>query len=179
MIYFIEESWNYPDETNHSHCPEIFHSKEAALSTAKELIESEKELFEHLSKEYHIVVFDNGYTIETIDSEYEYTVTLIPMKNEESYTDINEVRKIYGFIADNYKKFIQLDNQEPDFVQVDIRWKDEDKSERAIIALNDKHDELVTFRVNNLLELALLFFKDYGEDFVCEYVHLIHFGKWV
>lgn len=177
MIYFIDESWNYPDESNHCPYPKAYRSKKDALLSAKELIENEKELFEHINKEYHIIVSNDGYTIATIDSEYEYTVTVIEVKESIS-AGIYEALKLYDFISYKYKNAAIAFKKDPDFVEVDIKWKGDDKTERTIIAFNDKHDDLVTFRVDNLFDLTLLFLEDSKEDFVCEHVHNMYFGIW-
>lgn len=178
MIYIIEESWNYPDEMEHSYYRQSFSDEESALAFAKELVKDEESFFKEMNKEYHLVTFYDGYHIETTDLEFGYTVTVISIKEAGSMIDFHEVTKIYEFIYALYKKFVAINNQDPDFVEVSIRWKDNNETERATIAFNEKHDELVTFRVNNLLELSLLFFMQYNEDFICEYVHDICFGIW-
>lgn len=179
-MYIIDESWKSPDEIEHTYYYESFSNKEKALKKAKELVKDESKLFDQMDKEYHVVCFNNGYTVITSDSEYEYTATVVSIKEntEMAQVDIFELVKIYSFISLNYKIFITDSKQEPDFVEVDIKWKDGGKTERAIIAFNDKHDDLVTFRVDNLLELALLFFEESREDFICEHVHNMYFGIW-
>ena len=91
---------------------------------------------------------------------------------------IDNINKVYYFLSFKYNKIISEFGKVPDFVEVSIRWKDDNKSERVLIAFNKKHDEFVTFRVNNLLEFTLLFFEESKEDFVCENVVDIHFGIW-
>ena len=185
MLYIVEESWKYPDETEHAFYPKAFADRDSALMKAKELVNSEGQLFEQIDKEYNTIVLANGYSIESVDSEYEYTVSIIFIEGElaeakNSGLDmcLDNLNKVYHFLSSKYNEIISKFGEVPDFVEVSIRWKNDDKSERAVIAFNDKHDELVTFRVNNLLEFALLFFKESKEDFICENAIDTHFGIW-
>lgn len=185
LYYIVEESWKYPDEMEHTFYPKIFVDRDNALMKAKELVNSEGQLFEQIGKEYNMIILDDGYSIESIDSEYEYTVSVIFIEGElaerkDSNLDmcLDNINKVYYFLSSKYNEIVSKFGKVPDFVEVSIRWKNDNKSERAVIAFNDKHDELVTFRVNNLLEFALLFFKESKEDFVCENVVDIHFGIW-
>ena len=185
MLYIVEESWKYPDEMEHAFYPKAFAYRDSALMKAKELVNSECQLFEQIDKEYNMIILANGYSIESVDSEYEYTVSVTFIEGElaeakDSGLDmcLDNLNKVYHFLSSKYNEIISKFREVPDFVEVSIRWKNDDKSERAIIAFNDKHDELVTFRVNNLLEFALLFFKESKEDFICENAIDIHFGIW-
>ena len=185
MLYILEEFWKYPDETDHDIYPKAFVYRDSALMKAKELVNSEGQLFEQIGKEYNKIVLTDGYSIESIDSKYMYTVRIIFIdeeltgrKNSGLDMCIDNINKVYYFLSYKYNKIISEFGKVPDFVEVSIRWKDDNKSERVFIAFNEKHDDLVTFRVNNLLEFALLFFEESKEDFVCENVVDIHFGIW-
>ena len=185
MLYIVEEAWKYPDEAEHAVYPEAFFDRDSALMKAKELVNSESQLFEQIDKEYNKIVLADGYSIESIDSEYEYTVSVILIEGElagrkDSGLDmcIDNINKVYYFLSSKYNEIISEFGKVPDFVEVSIRWKNDNKSERVLIAFNEKHDNLVTFRVNNLLEFALLFFEESKEDFICENVVDIHFGIW-
>lgn len=178
MLYIVEESWKYPDETDHSYYHRAFHSKEDALLKAKEMIKDEEQLFNLINKEYYTVVLNDSILLKTIDSEFEYTVNVVSIEEDVACMPVYEVFRMYNIISNKYKQFISDQKQEPDFVEVPIRWKDDNKTEVAYIALNKKNDDLVTFRVNNLAELALLFFKESREDFICEHVHNMYFGIW-
>jgi hypothetical protein len=185
MLYIVKEAWKYSDETKHTFYSEVFTDRDSALIKAKELVNSEKRLFKLINKEYHIIVLADGYSIESTDSEYEYTASIILIEDklaEEKVSGfdkcLDNINKVYHFLSSKYNEIISKFGEVPDLVEVSIRWKNDDKSERAIIAFNDKHDELVTFRVNNLLEFALLFFKESKEDFVCENAIDTHFGIW-
>lgn len=185
MLYIVEAAWKYPDDMDHAIYPIPFSDRESALIKAKELVNRETQLFKQINKEYHTIVLANGYSIETVDSEYEYNVSLIFMEGEliegnDSNLDmfLDNINKVYSFLSYEYNEITSKFGKVPDFVEVSVRWKDDDKTERIVIAFNDKHDDLVTFRVNNLLEFALLFFKESKEDFVCENVVDTHFGIW-
>ena len=184
MLYIVEESWRYPDETEHTFYPKAFTDRDDALMKAKELVNNECQLFKQIDKEYNMIVLTDGYSIESIDSEYEYTVSVTLIEGElagrKSGLDmcIDNINKVYYFLSSKYNEIISEFGKVPDFVEVSIRWKDDNKSERVLIAFNEKHDNLVAFRVNNLLEFALLFFEESKEDFVCENVVDIHFGIW-
>lgn len=185
MLYIVEEFWKYPDETEHDFYPKAFVYRDSALMKAKELVDDEGQLFERIGKEYNKIILTDGYSIESIDSEYMYTVNIVfieeeLVKEKSSGLDmcLDNINKVYHSLSSKYNKIISKFGKVPDFVEVSIRWKNDNKSERAIIAFNDEHDELVTFRVNNLLEFTLLFFEESKEDFVCENVINVHFGIW-
>lgn len=185
MLYIVKEAWKYLDETKHTFYSEAFTDRNSALMKAKELVNGEKRLFKQIDKEYHIIVLADGYSIESTDSEYEYTASVILIedklaeeKNSGLDRCLDNLNKVYHFLSFKYNEIISKFGEVPDFAEVSIRWKEDNKSERAVIAFNDKHDELVTFRVSNLLEFTLLFFKESKEDFVCENVIDTHFGIW-
>lgn len=185
MLYIVEEFWEYPDETEHDFYSKAFINRDNALMKAKELVDDEGQLFERIGKEYNKIVLTDGYSIESIDSEYKYTVSITCIEGELAEGKnlgldmcLDNINKVYHSLSSKYNEIISKFGKVPDFVEVSIRWKNDDKSERAVIAFNDKHDELVTFRVNNLLEFTLLFFEESKEDFICENVVDIHFGIW-
>lgn len=86
-------------------------------------------------------------------------------------------------IEKKYNEFIEQNGCEPQFIETEIRWKDDDTTECVYISWgdgeSDPHDEEIFFHVSDWTDLAELFSEENGEDFVCLNVEDVEFNCWI
>lgn len=86
-------------------------------------------------------------------------------------------------IEKKYNEFIEQNGCEPQFIETEIRWKDDDTTECVYISWgdgeSDPHDEEIFFHVSDWTDLADLFNAYNREDFVCLNVEQAEFSAWV
>lgn len=86
-------------------------------------------------------------------------------------------------IEKKYNEFIEQNGCEPQFIETEIRWKDDDTTECVYISWgdgeSDPHDEEIFFHVGDWTDLADLFNAYNREDFVCLNVEQAEFSAWI
>lgn len=87
-------------------------------------------------------------------------------------------------IESKYNSFKEEFGFEPQMFETSICWKDDCELEEDVIISwgdgeSDPHDEQIFFHVGDWTEIADLFNKDNGEDFVCLAIEDSGFGYWL
>lgn len=86
-------------------------------------------------------------------------------------------------IEKKYNEFIEQNGCAPQFIETEIRWKNDDTTECVCISWgdgeSDPHDEQVFFHASDWTDLADLFNEENGEDFVCVDIEEAEFNCWI